>query len=51
MGSKGDPDPEGKDLPENNGFCICCGNIENEYDSICLACKKLDRYPDKIYGV
>ena len=32
-------------------YCLSCGKEEEEYDSICVECKKEEHYPETIYGV
>ena len=36
--------------PESH-YCLSCGKIEDEFDSICNECKENENYPDTIYGV
>ena len=38
-------------LKKDEAYCICCGWVTDEYDSICLLCKLENRYPKNIYGV
>ena len=39
------------ELKKGEAYCICCSGITEEFDSICLACKIDNNYPDTIYGV
>jgi len=49
---KGDTKPKFEEVNIPPGYyCLSCGCEEAEFDSICEECKRIEHYPETIYGV